>query len=377
MEPSHDDNEMSDSPQFTSSEVQTLRIVAANIGDFSNQFVKLREYQEVQTKAFESAMKQQSERHEQAMESLKVFYDQIQKNQKDIGHIAEHLGNLTKTQQQQGEQLESLNRVNLQLVDKIAELTRFTATLQKQIQQNHQRQTHGLPGESNSHTDEYLDRDVKGEHPTNIRDYTAVELQDQINRCHKQKSFPVYTGQDNDDIEIFALKMIAYYGAYELSFHNPQVDDRVGLLMYNHVDKKATSWLMKEYNGPRKYSILIKRMRARFVTKSKEEMTVENFIDLTQGKKSLGQYIEQFKMLGSTEEFSDNFKQIKFKKGISSETLKMLLKTRKYNSLEQLIDDARTLNATHAKEKATESSNKSIETKNQSKERKVRGQIEK
>ncbi|KAG9399612.1 hypothetical protein AC1031_011999 [Aphanomyces cochlioides] len=124
MEPSHDDNEMSDSPQFTSSEVQTLRIVAANIGDFSNQFVKLREYQEVQTKAFESAMKQQSERHEQAMESLKVtFYDQIQKNQKDIGHIAEHLGNLTKTQQQQGEQLESLNRVNLQLVDKIAELT--------------------------------------------------------------------------------------------------------------------------------------------------------------------------------------------------------------------------------------------------------------
>ncbi|CAK5229722.1 unnamed protein product [Aphanomyces euteiches] len=96
MESSHDDNEMSDSPQFTSSEVQTLRIVAANIGDFSNQFVKLREYQEVQTKAFESAMKQQSERHDQAMESLKVFYDQIQRNQKDIGHIAEHLGNLTK-----------------------------------------------------------------------------------------------------------------------------------------------------------------------------------------------------------------------------------------------------------------------------------------
>ncbi|CAK5006813.1 unnamed protein product [Aphanomyces euteiches] len=96
MEPSHDDNEMSDSPQFTSSEVQTLRIVAANIGDFSNQFVKLREYQEVQTKAFESAMKQQSERHDQAMASLKVFYDQIQRNQKDIGHIAEHLGNLTK-----------------------------------------------------------------------------------------------------------------------------------------------------------------------------------------------------------------------------------------------------------------------------------------
>ncbi|CAK4699438.1 unnamed protein product, partial [Aphanomyces euteiches] len=135
---------MSDSPQFTSSEVQTLRIVAANIGEFSNQFVKLREYQEVQTKAFESAMKQQSERHDQAMESLKVFYDQIQRNQKDIGHIAEHLGNLTKTQKQQGEQLESLNRVNLQLVDKIAELIRFTATLQKQIEQNHQRQACGL-----------------------------------------------------------------------------------------------------------------------------------------------------------------------------------------------------------------------------------------
>ncbi|CAK4785707.1 unnamed protein product, partial [Aphanomyces euteiches] len=79
-------------------------------------------------------------------------------------------------------------------------------------------------------------------------------------------------------------------------------------------------------------------------------MTIENFIDPSQGKKTLDQYIEQFKVLSNGEEFSDNFLQIKFKKGLSSQTLKMLLKTRSYATLESLIDDARTLNATDTKE---------------------------
>ena len=144
--------------------------------------------------------------------------------------------------------------------------------------------------------------------------------------------------------------MVAYYNAFDLSFYNGHVDERAGQLMHNHLEKKAIAWLMKEYDGPRKYSILIKRMRARFVTKSKEDMTVENFIDLAQGKKTLDQYIEQFKVLRNGEEFSDNFLQIKFKKGLASQTLRMLLKTRSYATLESLIDDARTLNATDSKD---------------------------
>ncbi|CAK5199043.1 unnamed protein product, partial [Aphanomyces euteiches] len=329
--------------------MSTLRGVAAHIHEFKSEFEKLRQYQELQTKAFSDAVDKSIAQHNQAMSIMGELKAQTLQNSKDLSFVVDHLGKLTQSHHQLGERVVQMGKSNEELQVQMVEMAEQINYLQTRLN-NGDVDAANQGVNPNQHASEYPEWDIFGIKPAKIRQFTPTELDDQITRCHKQKSFPMYSGNDSDDIEIFALKMVVYYGAFDLSFYNAQIDERVGQLMHNHLEKKAIAWLMKEYDGPRKYSVLIRRMRARFVTKSKEDMTIENFIDPSQGKKTLDQYIEQFKVLSNGEEFSDNFLQIKFKKGLSSQTLKMLLKTRSYATLESLIDDARTLNATDTKE---------------------------
>lgn len=69
-------------------------------------------------------------------------------------------------------------------------------------------------------------------------------------------------------------------------------------------------------------------------------------------------YIDEFLRLGRTGDVSENFKMIKFRKGLRSNQLKELLKTKSYDSLESLMDAARMFNprdAGHDTAKATPS----------------------
>lgn len=63
---------------------------------------------------------------------------------------------------------------------------------------------------------------------------------------------------------------------------------------------------------------MIKGMRSRFVTKAKEEDLVASVFDCKQGAKSLDSYFEEFIRLGKTDNVSEHYKMILFKKGLKS-----------------------------------------------------------
>ncbi|KAE8969439.1 hypothetical protein PR002_g27429 [Phytophthora rubi] len=205
--------------------------------------------------------------------------------------------------------------------------------------------------------DLYPEWDVTGPVPDQAMDeLSATELEQRVEKCLKQKETPIYSGEDTDDVEVYALNMITWYAAYGLYFKSPQVDSRVGQLMMNHTRGKAKHWLLRDYKGARTWTAMIKGMRNRFVTKAKEEDLVASFFDCKQGAKSLDAYIEEFIRLGNTDDVSEQYKMILFKKGLKSTKLRELLQVREFDSLDDLLDGARGLNPKDNDSEAVKSS---------------------
>ncbi|EGZ17235.1 hypothetical protein PHYSODRAFT_458271, partial [Phytophthora sojae] len=127
--------------------------------------------------------------------------------------------------------------------------------------------------------------------------------------------------------------MILWYGGFGLFLRQPQVDVRVGQLMMNHTKDKAKAWLVREYTGEWRWSCVVKKLRQRFLTKSREEDEIGRLFDCTQGTRSLDQYIEEFIRLSRTEEVSVKFKMILFKKGLHSQELRNFLQTKQHTTL--------------------------------------------
>ncbi|KAE9335859.1 hypothetical protein PF008_g13288 [Phytophthora fragariae] len=192
--------------------------------------------------------------------------------------------------------------------------------------------------------DLYPDWDVTGPAPDHFDQYEVAVLERLVDKCLKQKETPIYGSEDNEDIKVYALNMIMWYGAYGLHFTHPQVNARVGQLLMNHTKGKAKHWLLRDYKGPRTWTAMIKGMRGRFVTKAKEEDLVASFFDCKQGTKSLDSYIEEIIRLGKTDNVSEHYKMILFKKGLKSTKLRKLLQVREFDTLEDLLDGARGLN---------------------------------
>jgi hypothetical protein len=120
--------------------------------------------------------------------------------------------------------------------------------------------------------DLYPEWDVLGDMPPGTPEYSADDLESRIAKSFKQKETPVFTGEDNDDIDVYARNMMLWYGAFGLFFRQPQVDFRVGQLMMNHTKGKPKAWLLQEYTGEWRWSCIAKKMRQRFLTKSREEV---------------------------------------------------------------------------------------------------------
>lgn len=207
--------------------------------------------------------------------------------------------------------------------------------------------------------DLYPDWDVTGPAPDHFDQYEVAVLERLVDKCLKQKETPIYGGEDDkEDIEVYALNMIMWYGAYGLHFTHPQVNARVGQLLMNHTKGKAKRWLLRDYKGPRTWTAMIKGMRGRFVTKAKEEDLVASFFDCKQGTKSLDSYIEEFIRLGKTDNVSEHYKMIIFKKGLKSTKLRELLQVREFDTLEDLLDGARGLNPKDSDSDTTKMSSK-------------------
>ncbi|GMF55460.1 unnamed protein product [Phytophthora fragariaefolia] len=81
--------------------------------------------------------------------------------------------------------------------------------------------------------------DVTGPAPGHFDQYDVAVLERLVHKCLKQKETPIYGGEDNEDIEVYALNRITWYGAYGLHFTHPQVNARVGQLLMNHIKGKA------------------------------------------------------------------------------------------------------------------------------------------
>ncbi|POM58760.1 Hypothetical protein PHPALM_36549 [Phytophthora palmivora] len=205
--------------------------------------------------------------------------------------------------------------------------------------------------------DLYPSWDVTGPTSDHTVEYEKAELERLIANCLKQKETPIYGGEDSEDIEVYALNMIMWYGAYGLHFGNPQVNVRVGQLVMNHTKGKAKQWILRDDKGPRTWTAMVKGMRSRFVTKAKEEELVASFFYCKQGTKSLDAYIEEFIRLGKTDNVSEHYKMILFKKGLKSTKLRELLQVGEFDSLEDLLDGARGLNP---KDNETDTSKKPL-----------------
>ncbi|KAJ8571927.1 hypothetical protein ON010_g4906 [Phytophthora cinnamomi] len=190
----------------------------------------------------------------------------------------------------------------------------------------------------------YPEWDVLGRMPANTPTYSVDELELRLSKILKQNETPTFGGADNEDIEVYVLNMISWYGAFGLFFGQLQVDFRVGQLMMNHTKGEAKVWLLQEYSGEWRWSLIVKKMRQRFLTKSREEDRVARLFDCTQGSRTLDKYIEEFLRLARTEEVSVKFKLILFKKGLQSQELRNFLQTKQYTTLEELMDAARTMN---------------------------------
>ncbi|EEY55145.1 uncharacterized protein PITG_20512 [Phytophthora infestans T30-4] len=93
--------------------------------------------------------------------------------------------------------------------------------------------------------------------------------------------------------------------------------------MLNHTKGTAKKWLLQDYKGERRWSHIVrKKMKQRFVTRPREE-------DLRRSRSN---------------DVSEKYKMIKFKKGLRSNQLRELVKTQIHESLDELFDAARSFN---------------------------------
>ncbi|EGZ18929.1 hypothetical protein PHYSODRAFT_332657 [Phytophthora sojae] len=139
--------------------------------------------------------------------------------------------------------------------------------------------------------------------------------------CIRQHEAPIYSGETSEDIEVYVLNMIKWYAAIGLNFHQ-QVDYRVGELMMNHTQGKAKDWFLREYHGEQRWSHIIRKMKQRF----------------------LDTYNDEFRRLARTAGVSEYIKILRYKQGLSSVQLLHLLKTKSFDTLDELIEASRTLN---------------------------------
>ncbi|KAF4149595.1 Retrotransposon gag protein [Phytophthora infestans] len=114
--------------------------------------------------------------------------------------------------------------------------------------------------------------------------------------------------------------------------------------MLNHTKGTAKKWLLQDSKGERRLSRIVQNMKQRFVTRYPEEDLVVNFFDCDQGSKSLDTYIDEFQRLSRSNDVSEKYKMIKFKKGLRSNQIRELLKTQIHESLDELFDAARSFN---------------------------------
>ncbi|EGZ08364.1 hypothetical protein PHYSODRAFT_527565 [Phytophthora sojae] len=119
--------------------------------------------------------------------------------------------------------------------------------------------------------------------------------------------------------------MIKWYAAFGLYFHQEQVDYRVGELVMNHTQGKAKDWFLREYHGEQRWSHIVRKMKQRFVTRSHQEDLVAQFFTRTAG-------------------VSEYIKILRYKQGLSSVQLLHLLKTKSFDTLDELIEASCTLN---------------------------------
>ncbi|KAK1940030.1 hypothetical protein P3T76_008353 [Phytophthora citrophthora] len=132
--------------------------------------------------------------------------------------------------------------------------------------------------------------------------------------------------------------MVKWYAAQGLYFRRDQVDVRVGELMMNHTKGKAKSWLLQEYHGDQRWSSIVRRMKQRFVTKSRQEDLVAQCFDCVQGNRSLDTYNGEFRRLARTAGVSEYIKVLRYKQGLSSMQLVHLLKAKTFSTLGELME---------------------------------------
>ncbi|KAF4136866.1 Retrotransposon gag protein [Phytophthora infestans] len=173
----------------------------------------------------------------------------------------------------------------------------------------------------------YVEWDVVGSSPPNAPSFTNLELESRVSMGLKQKETPVYGGTEDDDIDVYVLKTISWYAAY-------------GLYL-----RTAKKWLLQDYKGERRWSHIVrKKMKQRFVTRPREEDLVVSFFDCNQGSNFMDTYIDEFQRRSRSNDVSEKYKMIKFKKGLRSNQLRELVKTQIHESLDELFDAARSFN---------------------------------
>ncbi|KAG3233671.1 hypothetical protein PI124_g21260 [Phytophthora idaei] len=235
----------------------------------------------------------------------------------------------------------------------IAQLQAEVATLRDRVQVLTTMGSHvAKPAtyQTSSKSEDELERewDVLGARPSHTPVYDAHELENLVAKCHKQRETPIYGGDANEDIEVYVLNMIRWYAAYQSYYHQEQVDMRVGQLMMNHTKEKTKAWLLQEYRGEHRWSHIIRMMKKRFVTKSRQEVLVAKFFDYIQRNRSLDTYSNEFRRLARSAGVSEYIKILRYKQGLSLTQLLHLLKTKSLETLDELIEASRTLNPREA-----------------------------
>ncbi|KAG3078756.1 hypothetical protein PI125_g20890 [Phytophthora idaei] len=172
--------------------------------------------------------------------------------------------------------------------------------------------------------------DVLGARPSHTPVYDAHELENLVAKCHKQRETPIYVGEADEDIEVYVFNMIRWYAAYQLYFHQERVDMRVGQLMVNHAKGKAKAW-----------------------------------------NRSLDTYRDELRRLTRTAGVSEYIKILRCKQGLSSTQLLHLLKTKSFETLDELIEASRTLNPSEAGKPTEKGGNKGNKMSTPSAEKKT------
>ncbi|KAG2878947.1 hypothetical protein PC129_g18655 [Phytophthora cactorum] len=145
----------------------------------------------------------------------------------------------------------------------------------------------------------------------------------------------------------------------------------VGQLMMNHTKGKAKAWLLEEYRGEHRWSHIMRMMKKRFVTKSRQEDLVAKFFDCIQRNRSLDTYRDEFRRLARTAGVSEYIKILRYKQGLSSTQLLHLLKTKSFETLNELIEASRTLNPSETGKPTEKGGNKGNKMSTPSAEKKI------